>query len=309
MRFVFVTGMSGAGKSTVLKSLEDLGFFCVDNLPVALVLKFVELIRESDFNNENIAVGIDIRSGEALVGLSGILDELKKSKIKSEDKLLSDETNDKDIDFEILFLDASNKTLVRRFKETRREHPLARGGTLEDGINQERHRVEFLMKKADYTIDTSTLLTRELKAEISKIFNTDNEYENMIVTIMSFGYKFGVPQDADYVIDVRFLPNPYYEENLRRLTGNDQEVKDYVMNSEESEEFVEGLTRMMSYVTKQFTINEDRHQLVIAIGCTGGRHRSVTVANELYDRMSLLPYSVRVFHRDIINDVYVKGEK
>ncbi|MCR5106500.1 MAG: RNase adapter RapZ [Eubacterium sp.] len=309
MRFVFVTGMSGAGKSTVLKSLEDLGFFCVDNLPVALVLKFVELIRESDFNNENIAVGIDIRSGEALVGLSGILDELKKSKIKSEDKLLSDETNDKDIDFEILFLDASNKTLVRRFKETRREHPLARGGTLEDGINQERHRVEFLMKKADYTIDTSTLLTRELKAEISKIFNTDNEYENMIVTIMSFGYKFGVPQDADYVIDVRFLPNPYYEEDLRRLTGNDQEVKDYVMNSEESEEFVEALTRMMSYVTKQFTINEDRHQLVIAIGCTGGRHRSVTVANELYDRMSLLPYSVRVFHRDIINDVYVKGEK
>ncbi len=284
--------MSGAGKSTVLKALEDTGFFCVDNLPVALITKFVELTSDNEFNNDKVAVGIDIRSGEGLADLSSILNNMRENKFN----------------FEILYLDASTKVLVKRYKETRREHPLAKGGKLTDGIEEERARIEFLEKMADYTINTSNLLTRELKSETLKIFAKDKDYNNMIVTIMSFGYKFGIPQDADYVFDVRFMPNPYYEEDLRRKTGNDQEIRDYVMNSEESKSFLDMLQKMMTFLVKENTEKEDRHQLVIAIGCTGGRHRSVTVANELYDRLGNLPYSFRVFHRDIINDSYVKGE-
>lgn len=292
MRFVIVTGMSGAGKSTVLKALEDTGYFCVDNLPVALVKKFVELSSDMEFNNDKVAIGIDIRSGEALGDLSEILNTLREEKFN----------------YEVLYLDASNKTLVKRYKETRREHPLAKGGKLNDGIEEERSRIDFLKGIADYKIDTTGLLTRELKSEVLKIFANDKDYNNMIVTIMSFGYKFGIPQDADYVFDVRFMPNPYYEENLRRKTGNDQEIKDYVMATDESKHFLDMLAQMMTFLVKENTEKEDRHQLVIAIGCTGGRHRSVTVANELYDRMNDLPYSFRVFHRDIINDTYVKGE-
>ncbi len=284
--------MSGAGKSTVLKALEDTGFFCVDNLPVALISKFVELTSDNEFNNDKVAVGIDIRSGEGLADLSSILNNMRENKFN----------------FEILYLDASTKVLVKRYKETRREHPLAKGGKLTDGIEEERARIEFLEKMADYTINTSNLLTRELKSETLKIFAKNKDYNNMIVTIMSFGYKFGIPQDADYVFDVRFMPNPYYEEDLRRKTGNDQEIRDYVMNSEESKFFLDMLQKMMTFLVKENTEKEDRHQLVIAIGCTGGRHRSVTVANELYERLSNLPYSFRVFHRDIINDSYVKGE-
>lgn len=302
MRIVIVTGMSGAGKSTVLKSLEDLGFFCVDNLPVPLLRKFVEMTSDEDFSYDKVALGIDVRSGEALGELDGILTELQSRKSDEGEEL------DNKINYEILYLDASNKVLVKRYKETRREHPLARGGSLEDGINQERRRVDFLMKLADYTIDTSSLLTRELKAEVHKIFSTDDKYNNMIVTIMSFGYKFGVPQDADYVFDVRFMPNPYYVEELKKKTGNDKEIQDFVMKNEESQKFLDMLEQMMSYITKEFTEKDGRHHIVIAIGCTGGRHRSVTVANELYKRMSELPYSVRVFHRDVINDSYVKGE-
>ncbi len=292
MRFVIVTGMSGAGKSTALKSLEDMGYFCVDNLPVALIEKFVALSIDNNFENDKIAIGIDIRSGEALGELSIYLNRLRENKFT----------------FEILYLDASNKALLKRYKETRREHPLQRGRTLEDGINEERSKIDFLKKLADYTIDTSVLLSRELKAETVKIFSTDKDYSNMIVTIMSFGFKFGIPQDADFVFDVRFMPNPYYEESLRRKTGNDADVRAYVMNSEGSRQFMNKLSDLIKFTTKQFIENEDRHQLVIAIGCTGGRHRSVTIANELYQEMSDLPYSVRVFHRDIANDTYVKGE-
>ena len=177
-RFVIVTGMSGAGKSTVLKALEDTGFFCVDNLPVALITKFVELTSDNEFNNDKVAVGIDIRSGEGLADLSSILNNMRENKFN----------------FEILYLDASTKVLVKRYKETRREHPLAKGGKLTDGIEEERARIEFLEKMADYTINTSNLLTRELKSETLKIFAKDKDYNNMIVTIMSFGYKFGIPQ-------------------------------------------------------------------------------------------------------------------
>ncbi len=292
MRFVIVTGMSGAGKTTVLKSLEDMNFFCVDNLPVTLIPKFVELTSDADFINDKVALGIDIRNGDALGDLSDILNKLRENKFR----------------FEVLYLDASSQVLVKRYKETRREHPLAKNGSLMDGINEERKRIEFLSNIADYTIDTSGLLTRELKSEVVKIFDKDVDYTNMIITVMSFGYKFGIPQDADFVFDVRFMPNPYYEEGLRRKTGNDKEVRDYVMQAEESRTFLKQLSDMMTFLAKEYTEKEHRHQLVIAIGCTGGRHRSVTIANELYNSISKLPYSVRVFHRDIINDSYVKGE-
>ena len=292
MRFIIVTGMSGAGKSTVLKSLEDMGFFCVDNLPVPLIRRFIEMSSDNSFEYDKIAIGIDIRSGEALGDLNEVLNRLREIKFN----------------YEILYLDADDKTLIKRFKETRRGHPLAKGGSIEEGIRLERSRVDFLKKQADYTIDTSKLLSRELRSEVTKIFSEEKNYTNMIVTIMSFGFKFGIPQDADFVFDVRFMPNPYYEDKLRRKTGNDEEVQKFVMSAKESVDFVNKLSDMMKFVTSEFIEKEDRHQLVIAIGCTGGRHRSVTVANELYNTMSELPYSTRVFHRDIANDTFVKGE-
>lgn len=292
MRFIIVTGMSGAGKSTVLKALEDMDYFCVDNLPVILIEKFAEVSRDSNFNQDKIAIGIDIRNGEALGELSSALDRLRDDKFN----------------YEILYLDATDKVLVKRYKETRREHPLGRGGRIENGIKEERKRIEFLKQMADYTIDTSNLLTRELKAEVRRIVKKGKDYTNMIVTIMSFGYKFGIPQDADFVFDVRFMPNPYYVSELKSKTGNDQEVRDYVMNSDASKEFMEKLSEMCKFLVPNFIDNEDRHQIIIAVGCTGGRHRSVTVANELGEILTDLPYSTRVFHRDIANDSYVKGE-
>lgn len=292
MRFIIVTGMSGAGKSTVLKQLEDMDYFCVDNLPVMLIKKFAEISGDNHFEKDKVAIGIDIRSGEALDELSTQLSYLRENKFN----------------YEIIYLDATDKVLVKRYKETRREHPLAHGGRIEDGIAEERTRIDFLKRMADYTIDTSGLLTRELKKEVKKIVLTEKNYTNMIVTVMSFGYKFGIPQDADMVFDVRFMPNPYYVTELRSKTGNDDEIKQFVMDSPSSVEFMDKLYDMVKFLVPNFINGEDRHQLVIAVGCTGGRHRSVTVANLLGERLKELPYTTRVFHRDIANDIYVKGE-
>jgi UPF0042 nucleotide-binding protein len=292
MRFIIVTGMSGAGKSTVLKQLEDMDYFCVDNLPVMLIKKFAEISGDNHFEKDKVAIGIDIRSGEALEELSTQLSYLRENKFN----------------YEIIYLDATDKVLVKRYKETRREHPLAHGGRIEDGIAEERTRIDFLKRMADYTIDTSGLLTRELKKEVKKIVLTEKNYTNMIVTVMSFGYKFGIPQDADMVFDVRFMPNPYYVTELRAKTGNDDEIKQFVMDSPSSVEFMDKLYDMVKFLVPNFINGEDRHQLVIAVGCTGGRHRSVTVANLLGERLKELPYTTRVFHRDIANDIYVKGE-
>ena len=292
MRFIIVTGMSGAGKSTVLKQLEDMDYFCVDNLPVMLIKKFAEISGDNHFEKDKVAIGIDIRSGEALEELSTQLSYLRENKFN----------------YEIIYLDATDKVLVKRYKETRREHPLAHGGRIEDGIAEERTRIDFLKRMADYTIDTSGLLTRELKKEVKKIVLTEKNYTNMIVTVMSFGYKFGIPQDADMVFDVRFMPNPYYVTELRAKTGNDDEIKQFVMDSPSSVEFMDKLYDMVKFLVPNFINGEDRNQLVIAVGCTGGRHRSVTVANLLGERLKELPYTTRVFHRDIANDIYVKGE-
>lgn len=289
MRCVIVTGMSGAGKSTALKVLEDDGYFCVDNLPIGLIEQFFGLIqneKEGGTDRDRVAVGIDIRSGRALAQLGPVLDRLRAAGVR----------------FQILFLEASDEAIVRRFKETRRTHPLARDGRIGEGVAAEREQLRFLKEQADYIIDTSQLLTHELKTELEKIFVEDRDFRNMMVTVLSFGFKFGIPADADLVFDVRFLPNPYYVDSLRNLTGEDAPVRDYVMQSETARAFRDRLTDLLRFLIPNY-IRAGRNQLVIAVGCTGGRHRSVVFAGELYHSILGLPdCGVRIEHRDMEHD-------
>lgn len=290
MRFVIVTGMSGAGKSTTLKTLEDIGYFCVDNLPIQLIMRFAEIAYANDNDINNVAIGVDIRSGVYLEQLSECLQELKKSQF----------------DYEILFLDSNDDVLIKRYKETRRNHPLARNGRIEDGIRTERIRIAFLRKEADYIIDTTSLLTRELKAELDKIFIENAEYNNFIVSIVSFGFKYGIPRDADLVFDVRFLPNPYYDLELRPLTGNDEAIQNFVMQYDEAKEFMNKISDLLEFLIPNY-IKEGKNGLVVAVGCTGGKHRSVTLANGIYKELQALPYSVKIEHRDIEKDAVRRG--
>lgn len=291
MRFVIVTGMSGAGKSTAIKVLEDAGYFCVDNLPVPLIGKFAQLSLDGICSEiQKVAVGVDVRNGQNLVLLDEALEELKKAEVP----------------YEILFLDSGEDVLIKRYKETRRCHPLSGHGRVEDGIKSERQQLEFLRKKADYIIDTSQLLTRELKAELDEIFVKDKEYKNLFVSIVAFGFKYGIPTDADLVFDVRFLPNPYYIEDLRALSGNDRAVYDYVMEFDASKIFLAKLEDMIRFLIPNY-IKEGKNQLVIGIGCTGGKHRSVTLANALYEKLQQDEgYGLRIEYRDIEKDAIRK---
>lgn len=286
MRLVIVTGMSGAGKTIALKILEDLGFYCADNLPVSLVEKFADLIVDNPNNMTGAALGLDIRSGE---GLSE-MDEVFRH------------WDEKGIPHEVLFLDCTDEILIKRYKETRRAHPLAGKGRIDKGITREREKLEFLKVKADYIIDTSMLLTRELRQELEKIFMKNQEYANLFVTVLSFGFKYGIPSDADLVFDVRFLPNPYYEEELRSHTGEEIQVQEYVKQGGKAEIFLEKLYDMMEFLIPNY-IAEGKNQLVIAIGCTGGKHRSVTVARELYEKLKdHEEWGLKIEHRDIDKD-------
>lgn len=285
MKLVIVTGMSGAGKTIALKMLEDIGFYCVDNLPISLVDKFVQLVSEGT-SIEKAALGLDIRSGEELGKLDEILENWRRS----------------NVDVQVLFLDANDAVLIKRYKETRRTHPLAGAGRLENGIEKEREKLAFLKREADYIIDTSMLLTRELRKELEKIFLQDARYKNMYVTVLSFGFKYGIPEDADLVFDVRFLPNPYYDEHLRPLTGQVQAVRDYVMQGGTADAFLKKLYDMIDFLLPNY-INEGKNQLVIAVGCTGGKHRSVTIARALYEHLEAAgEYGIRIDHRDIDKD-------
>ena len=285
MKLVIVTGMSGAGKTIALKMLEDIGFYCVDNLPISLVDKFVQLVSEGT-SIEKAALGLDIRSGEELGNLDEILENWRRS----------------NVDVQVLFLDANDAVLMKRYKETRRTHPLAGAGRLENGIEKEREKLAFLKREADYIIDTSMLLTRELRKELEKIFLQDARYKNMYVTVLSFGFKYGIPEDADLVFDVRFLPNPYYDEHLRPLTGQVQAVRDYVMQGGTADAFLKKLYDMIDFLLPNY-INEGKNQLVIAVGCTGGKHRSVTIARALYEHLEAAgEYGIRIDHRDIDKD-------
>ena len=283
MRFVIVTGMSGAGKSSVLKMLEDAGYFCVDNLPIQLVKKFARLVLQG--NQSKVALGLDIRSGQAFKELDSVLQDMKRAGIT----------------YEILFLDCTPEVLIKRYKETRRNHPLSGVGRVEKGISMERERLEFLRRKADVIIDTSHLLIRELKSQISKIYVDDEKFSNFYITVLSFGFKYGIPVDADLVFDVRFLPNPFYVQELKHKTGNDIEVRDYVMNSEVAVQFLDKLEDMLLFLIPHY-IEEGKNQLVISIGCTGGKHRSVTLVNELGARLSGTEYGLKLEHRDAERD-------
>lgn len=285
MRFVIVSGMSGAGKSTALRTLEDMGFFCVDNLPIQLIGRFAEIAHGKDNEVDDVAIGVDIRSGEYLEQLSDKLKELRET----------------DFSYQILFLDSSDDVLIKRYKETRRNHPLARTGRVEDSIIEERSRMQFLREQAHYIIDTTNLLTRELKTELDKIFIEEEQYGNFITTIVSFGFKYGIPRDADMVFDVRFLPNPHYDLDLRPLTGKDDKIKKFVMHYHESEMFLNKVVDLLTFLIPNY-IKEGKNQFIIAVGCTGGRHRSVTLANEIFYALHTLPYSVTIQHRDIGKD-------
>lgn len=293
MRFVIVTGMSGAGKSTALKMLEDVGYFCVDNLPVPLIPKMADLLRVPGTEINKAAIGVDIRSGQSFSELEKVLGQLDVAGMKCE----------------ILYLECVDEVLIKRYKETRRSHPLSgNDGPVREGIEKERERTAFLRKRADYLVDTSNMLTRELKAELNKIFVRNKEYKNLYISVLSFGFKYGIPAEADLVFDVRFLPNPYYIEELRPKSGNDKEVRDYVMNNGNASEFMEKLVDMVEFLIPNY-IREGKTRLVIGIGCTGGKHRSVTLANELYEALLKNEnYGIRIEHRDIGKDAITKAK-
>lgn len=285
MRFVIVTGMSGAGKSQAIKFLEDIGFFCVDNLPPALIPKFAEICFAPNSEIDKVALGIDIRGGKLFSDLFSGLSSIKEN----------------GYNYEILFLDASDEVLIKRYKETRRKHPLALEGRINTGIEKEREILNDVKERAGYIIDTSNLLTRQLKEEINHIFLEDKKFESLIITVLSFGFKYGIPNDSDLVFDVRFIPNPYYIPDMREFTGNDDKIKNYVMQWHESQQFLDKLEDMIEFLIPNY-IKEGKNQLVISIGCTGGKHRSVTLANALYSLLKQNGHRVIIDHRDIDKD-------
>lgn len=287
MRFVIVTGMSGGGKSTAIHMLEDAGYYCVDNLPVSLIEKFSELITMPDNEISKVVLGIDARAGQAFEEVAGMIDAMKE----------------KGIPTEVLFMDCSDQVLIKRYKETRRVHPMNVndvGNRIEVGIAKERSVLAEVKKRADYVIDSSNLLTRELKEELDRIFVKNESYNSLMVTILSFGFKYGIPADADLVFDVRFLPNPFYIDEYKHQTGNDKGVQDYVKSFPACGEFLDKLTDMLQFLIPGY-VQEGKYQLVVGIGCTGGQHRSVTIANELYERLKNADgnYGIKLLHRDV----------
>lgn len=280
--FVIITGISGGGKSEAMKVFEDLGYFCVDNLPPVLLPKFAELCAQSEGRINRIALVVDIRGG-------GFFDSLFSSLALLEEAGYT---------YEILYLEADDEVIIRRFKESRRRHPLAGEGRIADGIQAERSRLETLKGKASMIIDTSTLTVRQLREKITGRFSQVQEGQRMIITLISFGFGHGIPLDADLVFDVRFLPNPYYVDSLRDIDGNYQEVADYVLKWPITSKFLSKLYEFIEFLIPQY-INEGKSQLVIGIGCTGGRHRSVTVANQLREFLKAKGYRALIEHRDL----------
>ncbi|MFB6366977.1 RNase adapter RapZ [Paenibacillus elgii] len=285
-KLVIITGMSGAGKTIAVQSLEDLGFFCVDNLPPVLIPKFAELIEQSKGRIGKVALVIDLRGREFFTSLSESLRYLGENYT---------------LTYEILFLDAMDATLVQRYKESRRKHPLAPTGAPLEGIHQERKLLEELKGLATQVIDTSNLKPAQLKEKIISRF-TNLENSGISINVISFGFKYGIPIDADLIFDVRFLPNPHYVDNLRPNTGQDPDVYDYVMKWTETQEFLAKLLDMLYFLVPQYR-KEGKSQIVIGIGCTGGKHRSVAIAEYLGKMMGNSETEVvRVSHRDSERD-------
>ena len=288
MKLVILSGMSGAGKTIALKQLEDMGFYCADNLPISLLPQFAELLLKSGAHYDRVALGIDIRSGGELPKLQNILADWDRTGFQ----------------YEILFLDASDQVLLKRFKETRRAHPLSPGGRIEDGIRRERENLQWLRERSKYILDTSKLLTRELKKQLECIYAGKNGYRNLYVTILSFGFKYGIPEDADLLFDVRFLPNPFYLDALRKKSGLDAEVQAYVMQGTDGNAFLQKLDDLIDFLIPRY-IQEGKNQLVVGIGCTGGKHRSVTIAQALYQHLEQsADLGLKIEHRDLPREDY-----
>ncbi|HEY8422052.1 MAG TPA: RNase adapter RapZ [Thermoclostridium sp.] len=285
MEFLIITGMSGAGKSLCVKYFEDIGYFCVDNLPPSLIPKFAEICLQGQNKMDKIALIMDIRGGSLFLELFPALESLAAYGIS----------------YKILFLEAQDNVLVKRFKETRRMHPLSPEGRILDGIKEERRILQPVKEKAHYIIDTSNFTPRQLKQEIHNLFVEGKPFSGLIISVISFGFKYGVPIDCDLVFDVRFIPNPYYIDTLKPLTGNDKEVSDYVMSFHESTVFLSKLVDMLDFLIPNY-VKEGKNQLVIGIGCTGGKHRSVTIANRLFDILKAKNSSIVLEHRDIDKD-------
>jgi len=282
MRFVIITGMSGAGKSSAVRSLEDIGYYCIDNMPPALIPKFAEICFGGKGKFDKVAIVCDSRNGDDFDELLFALSEMK----------------DNHYDYEILFLDAKDDKLIKRFKETRRKHPLAEQEGLATAIEKERNILKPLLKKATYVIDTSKKMPAELRQEIIGYFQPKENNGELLINIITFGFKFGIPLDADLVFDVRFMPNPFYIPELKKLTGENKAVADYVMSFKQCRGFLKQLIEMVDYLLPYY-IDEGKSQLVIAIGCTGGRHRSVSIAEELYKHIKENTKSIAIInHRD-----------
>jgi UPF0042 nucleotide-binding protein len=292
LKFVVVTGLSGAGKSQTIRCLEDFGYFCVDNLPPALIPKFAEICFQTEGKIEKIAVVVDIRGGILFEDLFQSL------------KILGN----MGYGYDILYLDASDDVLVKRYKESRRSHPLARNGRIINGIHEERNILLDVKALATHIIDTSNLSTRQLREELNKIYVVGEKFDSMIITVISFGFKYGIPIDADLVFDVRFLPNPYYIEELKKHSGNEEKVKEYVMKWDEATAFLEKINDLLEFLIPNY-IKEGKSQMVIAIGCTGGRHRSVVIANAIYENLKRNNHAALINHRDITEDLMGERNK
>lgn len=282
MRFIIVTGMSGAGRTQASHCMEDMGYYCIDNLPPVLIDKFADICAHSQGKLEKVALVMDLRGGYLFDQLTEELSNLKAN----------------GYEYEILFLDSGEDTLIKRYKETRRKHPLASEGSIVEGIRREREILSPIRAVADYIIDTSNMTLGNLKKKMEELFSLGDNKSNFYVEVESFGFKFGMALDADLVFDVRFMINPYYVESLKKKTGLDKDVYDYVMNDKVTKEFTEKLTDMLDFLVPKY-IEEGKNNLVVAIGCTGGKHRSVTIAEFLSDYLKENGVKTVVTHRDI----------
>ena len=291
MRFVIVTGLSGAGKTEATRTLEDMDYFCVDNLPPKLIPKFAEACNNG--NIEKVAIVIDIRGGIFFDDLFESLIYLKNN----------------NLEYEILFLDATDEVLVKRFKEAIRSHPLAHEGRIITGINKERKRLREVRDRADIIIDTSKYKIRDLREKLMEHYGNSKSVEKQLsVTVLSFGFKYGIPVDSDLVFDVRFIPNPFYIPELKQYSGADEPVKEYVLAQNETVEFIDKVQNMLQFLIPNY-IKEGKRQLIVSIGCTGGRHRSVAIANEVYERLAKANFNARIEHRDIMEDCHKGARK
>ena len=286
-RIIVVTGMSGSGKTQACRCLEDLGYFCVDNLPPVFIPKFVELCSHASSHVTKVVFVVDTRSREFFDKLVSILEDMDK----------------KNLEYEMLFMDASDDAIIRRYKETRRRHPMAPSSRISDGVAKERARLESVRGKATYLIDTSNMSKAELRDKIKLLFGK-NEGSTMNISVLSFGFKYGMPMDADIVLDVRFLPNPFYIESLKHKSGSVAAVAEYIAEKPVTQEFLKRLDNLVEFLVPQY-VKEGKSQLVIAVGCTGGMHRSVFIAKHIFELISNNGYTVNLEHRDLMkNDVW-----